>query len=94
MIVELRGAICDVAVDIRHGSPTYGRRHVGVVLSADNWQQLWIPAGFLHGSVNARASLSGRLRLACGMVASSRERGFCQPLRHRVYRARCALVRG
>lgn len=43
-----RGAIRDVAVDIRRGSPSFGR-HVSAVLSADNWAQLWVPEGFAHG---------------------------------------------
>jgi dTDP-4-dehydrorhamnose 3,5-epimerase len=43
-----RGAIWDVAVDIRHGSPSCGR-WVGAEISAANWTQIWVPVGFLHG---------------------------------------------
>lgn len=43
-----KGAIWDVAVDARTGSPTYGK-WVAAELSEENWSQLWIPPGFLHG---------------------------------------------
>ena len=42
------GEVFDVAVDIREGSPTYGK-WVGEVLSAENKRQMWIPPGFAHG---------------------------------------------
>ena len=46
----LRGAILDVALDIRRSSPTFGK-HVSAVLTPDNWTQIWVPKGFAHGYV-------------------------------------------
>ncbi len=48
LIMALRGEVFDVAVDIRKGSPTYGK-WVGVVLSEGKKQMIYIPAGFAHG---------------------------------------------
>jgi dTDP-4-dehydrorhamnose 3,5-epimerase len=48
LVFALEGEVYDVAVDIRVGSPTFGR-WVGLTLSGQNRRQVWIPAGFAHG---------------------------------------------
>ena len=48
LIMALRGEIFDVAVDIRRGSPTFGR-WAGEILSEDNHRQMFVPKGFAHG---------------------------------------------
>lgn len=48
LVSVVQGEVFDVAVDIRRGSPDFGR-WTGVVLSGDNHRQFWIPAGFAHG---------------------------------------------
>ena len=50
LVRVVRGAVFDVAVDIRKSSPTFGR-WVGGELSEDNHRQFWVPAGFAHGFV-------------------------------------------
>ena len=48
LVMVLSGAVLDVAVDVRVGSPTFGR-HVSVILDDQAHRQMWIPRGFAHG---------------------------------------------
>ena len=48
LVYVVQGEVYDVAVDIRYGSPTFGRC-MGIVLSSENYRQIYIPEGFAHG---------------------------------------------
>lgn len=74
LIRVVRGAIWDVAVDVRHGSPTFGR-YVSAELSAENWRQLWIPPGFLHGLCTLVDDTEIVYKMACSEYDPSTECG-------------------
>jgi dTDP-4-dehydrorhamnose 3,5-epimerase len=73
LVRVVKGAIWDVAVDIRHGSPTYGK-FVSAVLSAENWAQLWVPGGFLHGFCTIEADTEVIYKVTAGYDRAA-ERG-------------------
>jgi dTDP-4-dehydrorhamnose 3,5-epimerase len=65
LVRVLEGAIFDVAVDIRRGSPTFGR-WTGVELTAESHRQIWVPVGFAHGF----AVISDAAQVEYGCTAS------------------------
>lgn len=58
------GSVLDVAVDIRHGSPTYAK-WFGVVLSSENRRQLYIPRGFAHGFLTLEDDCEVQYKVDC-----------------------------
>jgi len=69
-----RGAILDIAVDVRRGSPGFGR-HVAVELSGENWAQLWVPPGFAHGYCTLTDSAEVLYKVT-GLYNPTAERGI------------------
>ena len=74
LVTVLRGAVRDVAVDVRAGSPTFGK-YIAVDLDEDNRRQFWVPRGFAHGFVVR--SDSADFFYKCDAFYSRRTSRFC-----------------
>ena len=56
LVRVIRGAVLDVAVDIRRGSPTFGK-YVAEIISAQEWNQILVPKGFAHGFITLESNI-------------------------------------
>src|SRR5437867_11256615 len=74
LVMVVEGMVFDVAVDVRTGSPTFGR-WVGVELSAENKRQLYVPPGFAHGYCVVSAT-AGLLYKCTALYSPQDERGI------------------
>jgi dTDP-4-dehydrorhamnose 3,5-epimerase len=75
LVSVLRGRILDVAVDVRSGSPTFGK-HVSIELSAEPQRQLYVPVGFAHGYVALEDDVVVMYKVS-DYYAPAHDSGFC-----------------